>query len=197
MSASQRVSRGFHRLGLFLAAILFVICIAVSVFLARDYADCGQHEHAMLVCANEKLATLPKDALKQPKQTIAGAEPWEQNWELDLGGDAGATFTLAAHDAERVFAQHLNAQPLPSLRMVQMPTDSELTLTPEHQSSSTSSKHSWHRTVTRSRPQKSLFSLRIMGGQRPPFGPPKREPQGGDFPPPPNLGELENHGGYQ
>jgi len=53
MSTSQRVSRGFHRLGVFLAAIPLFLCGAFTINIAakelRNYRE--------LACANEYLGS--------------------------------------------------------------------------------------------------------------------------------------------
>jgi hypothetical protein len=50
MSASLRVSRGFHRLGLFLAALPFVAGISFAVVLFQDH-NSARHKHDRLICA--------------------------------------------------------------------------------------------------------------------------------------------------
>jgi hypothetical protein len=56
MSASQRVSRGFHRLGLFLAAIPMVLGVFASLYIASETANGAKRWHdeqATLVCAQD------------------------------------------------------------------------------------------------------------------------------------------------
>jgi hypothetical protein len=53
MSASQRVSRGFHRLALFLAAIPLLLGGSLSVYIAFDLANRLWAQHLKLVCAHE------------------------------------------------------------------------------------------------------------------------------------------------
>jgi hypothetical protein len=75
MSASQRVSRGFHRLAVFLAAIPFLFGIVLSAVYALDGADTAKvvHDHAAkfqssLICARDAMAR-GKDA------TLPNGEP--------------------------------------------------------------------------------------------------------------------------
>ena len=53
MSAAQRVSRGFHRLALFLAAIPLLIGGSMSVYVAFDLANRLWDQHQKLVCAHQ------------------------------------------------------------------------------------------------------------------------------------------------
>jgi len=56
MSSSQRVSRGFHRLGLFMAAITLVVGSIASLNIASDIASNAARWHdeqATLACAQE------------------------------------------------------------------------------------------------------------------------------------------------
>jgi hypothetical protein len=55
MSNAQRVSRGFHRLGLFLAAALFISVSAWFVALAVSVANVGSEKNTKLLCAHEYL----------------------------------------------------------------------------------------------------------------------------------------------
>ena len=58
MAASQRVSRGFHRLALFLAAIPLLVGGGLSLFIAIDQANKAKamhEEQARLVCAQTAL----------------------------------------------------------------------------------------------------------------------------------------------
>jgi hypothetical protein len=56
MSTAQRVSRGFHRLGLFLAAIPLQVGGAWSIFAALNEANYDLAKHQQLVCAHERVA---------------------------------------------------------------------------------------------------------------------------------------------
>ena len=56
MAASQRVSRGFHRLALFLAAIPLLLGGSLSVYIAFDLANRAWEQHQKLVCAHEHIA---------------------------------------------------------------------------------------------------------------------------------------------
>lgn len=53
--SSQRVSRGFHRLGLLLATVAFLICGFFSVVLATHDAGRKLHAHQELICARDKI----------------------------------------------------------------------------------------------------------------------------------------------
>jgi hypothetical protein len=56
MAASQRLSRGLHRFGLFSAAILLIVGCALSVFFAFDKAKSVHDQQVKLSCARESLA---------------------------------------------------------------------------------------------------------------------------------------------
>ncbi len=71
MAASQRVSRGFHRLALFLAAIPFLVGGAWSLTVALGEASNAKVRHEHLVCAQMKLKNTPAPAparAGQPKE---------------------------------------------------------------------------------------------------------------------------------
>jgi len=55
VAASQRVSRGFHRLGLFLAAIILLIGVSYWVFQAAEVAGISWRHHKALMCAHDFL----------------------------------------------------------------------------------------------------------------------------------------------
>jgi hypothetical protein len=62
MATSQRISRGFHRLGIVLAAIPFVVGSAVSAYVALNQANDSKAIHdqrAKLVCAQAALKNAP------------------------------------------------------------------------------------------------------------------------------------------
>jgi hypothetical protein len=56
MSAAQTVSRGFHRLALFLAAIPLLLGGSLSVYIAFDLANRLWEQHQKLLCAHEHVA---------------------------------------------------------------------------------------------------------------------------------------------
>ena len=56
MSAAQRISRGFHRGALFLAAIPLLLGGSLSVYIAFDLANRLWEQHQKLVCAHEHVA---------------------------------------------------------------------------------------------------------------------------------------------
>ena len=55
MGGAQRVSRGFHRLGIFMAAALFISMSAWFVALAVSVANVGSEKNTKLLCAHEYL----------------------------------------------------------------------------------------------------------------------------------------------
>ena len=64
MGTSQPVSRGFHRLGIFLATIVMLALSLVMLFLTLDTAESERRSHAeqaALVCAKTQLAAMPKN----------------------------------------------------------------------------------------------------------------------------------------
>ena len=85
MAASQRVSRGFHRLAVFLAAIPLVVGILGSIFIALDEANAAkrsQDEQLELICAQE-LAKAPTRRLLKPDEVIPlppGKGPADVEW---------------------------------------------------------------------------------------------------------------------
>jgi len=66
MAASQRVSRGFHRLALFLAAIPLLLGTILSLGYANNVADQNQKQHAKLVCANKHVLKADKELADNP-----------------------------------------------------------------------------------------------------------------------------------
>jgi hypothetical protein len=63
MSAAQRVSRGFHRLGMFLAAIPLIVGVMWSFIFAQGRADAAKMVHdeqVSLVCAQTALESALK-----------------------------------------------------------------------------------------------------------------------------------------
>jgi hypothetical protein len=56
MSASQRVNRGFHRLGFFLAATSFLVGGTFAVLAGLTSANKGSARHQELVCAHARIA---------------------------------------------------------------------------------------------------------------------------------------------
>ena len=59
MSASQRVSHGFHRLGLFLAAIPLLVGGALVITSAIGKANSASAEHQKLLCAHKFFQSVP------------------------------------------------------------------------------------------------------------------------------------------
>ena len=58
MAASQRVSRGFHRLALFLAAIPFLVGLAASLYFAINSAREASKAQQQAICANNYIRRL-------------------------------------------------------------------------------------------------------------------------------------------
>jgi hypothetical protein len=56
MNTAQRVSRGFQRLALFLAAIPLLLGGSLSVYIAFDLANRLWEQHQKLVCAHQRVA---------------------------------------------------------------------------------------------------------------------------------------------
>ena len=56
MATSNRLSRGFHRLALFLAAIPLLLGGSLSVYIAFDLANRLWEQHQKLVCTHEHVA---------------------------------------------------------------------------------------------------------------------------------------------
>lgn len=74
MSTSQRVSRGFHRLAFFLAAIPLLVGGAWVIIWALNIADSARRSHdeqAALVCAQKQLANAASS--DQPDEKSHGA----------------------------------------------------------------------------------------------------------------------------
>jgi hypothetical protein len=59
MGASQRVSRGFHRLALLFGVIIFIVGGIAAFIHANASAERAGRLHKKLVCAEEKLAEKP------------------------------------------------------------------------------------------------------------------------------------------
>jgi hypothetical protein len=106
MSASQRVSRGFHRLGLFLAAIPLLMGVALSFFAANGAAGRAYQASQKAVCAHSYVARkvaeasqsksshgtrvgsvsfldFPNGVMSQPENTSS-----DPSWLLDAPNDA-------------------------------------------------------------------------------------------------------------
>jgi len=85
MSTAQRVSRGFHRLAVFLAAIPLIIGIGASIFAALSEANGAKSSHdeqLELICAQE-LAKAPATRLLKPGETVPlppGKRPQDVQW---------------------------------------------------------------------------------------------------------------------
>ena len=56
MVASQRVSRAFNRLGLFLAAMPLLVGGSISLFIALNAANNGSVHHQHLLCAHKHVS---------------------------------------------------------------------------------------------------------------------------------------------
>ena len=71
MATSQRVSRGFHRLGIFLAALPLIAGIAVTLFFAKSAGDSVPVDQK-LACANQYIARAVESLAPTP---IIGDSP--------------------------------------------------------------------------------------------------------------------------
>ena len=69
MATSQRLSRGFHRLALFLAAVPLLVGGWFAVLTAKDEARIALYKHQQLVCAHEHIAQAP--AAHPPKGLLS------------------------------------------------------------------------------------------------------------------------------
>ena len=58
MAASQRLSRGFHRLALFLAAIPLIVGALWSIIWSLDEANSASSRHQQVLCAHGRIAAL-------------------------------------------------------------------------------------------------------------------------------------------
>jgi hypothetical protein len=77
MSTAQRVARGFHRLGPFLAAVPLLVVGTWSVFNALNAANNARLSHdeqAHLVCAKARIAAMRKTTPGQPSVRLYSAE---------------------------------------------------------------------------------------------------------------------------
>ena len=114
MSASQRVSRGFHRLGLVLDAIPLVWSGATAIVAARDVAD-RKHEtvlcgHAAIKEANARVAApAPKSSTPHLDELLQDAELLKQ---CATGTDNPVTVDEARNPPDfywsRAFVAHLS-----------------------------------------------------------------------------------------
>jgi hypothetical protein len=76
--ASSRISRGFHRLGLFLAAIPLLAGVAISYFVANDFADGAWQTHQKAACAHQYIARKVADTTASKRtdgRSITGDNP--------------------------------------------------------------------------------------------------------------------------
>src|SRR5262249_11963190 len=65
MSTAQRVSRGFHWLAIFSAAIALLIGITVSIIIARDHTNTLRQYHGELLCAHARAESARKKSAEQ------------------------------------------------------------------------------------------------------------------------------------
>lgn len=111
MATADRVSRGFHRLALFLAAIPLLVggtWAGVTAFEAADRAKRTHAEQLELVCAKTRIGEKPVspqegegnvfDRFDDPSSADAAEsnkKPWERNWTKKNGATLPPGFTLA------------------------------------------------------------------------------------------------------
>jgi hypothetical protein len=95
MSTAQRVSRGFHRLALFLAAIPLLVGGAASAYVALDHANSAKATHdqqaAKLVCAQTALNS-------EQQLKLLGLPPLPSGYHLE---------SLGSLDSEQIDLQKL------------------------------------------------------------------------------------------
>jgi hypothetical protein len=88
MSTAQRVSRGFHRLGPFLAAVPLLVVGTWSVFNALNAANNARLSHdaqAHLVCAKARIAAMRKTTPGQPSVRLySGEDDLPEDEQIDL-----------------------------------------------------------------------------------------------------------------
>ena len=78
MATSQRLSRGFHRLALFLAAIPLIVGVfAIANVLAQ--ADRATRQHQQLLCAHDYLV---QERLLLSDDEMKDVKPWQIPWKL-------------------------------------------------------------------------------------------------------------------
>ena len=86
MSAAQRVSRGFHRLGPFLAAVPLLVVGTWSVFNALNAANNARLSHdeqAHLVCAKARIAAMRKTNPDEPS-VFSGEDDLADDEQIDV-----------------------------------------------------------------------------------------------------------------
>jgi hypothetical protein len=83
MAASHRVSRGFHRLALFLAGIPFLIGIGLSVFWGVHDANVASNTHEKLACAHERAGAMDKPWTLPWDAFVKGQNPFDDLIPLD------------------------------------------------------------------------------------------------------------------
>jgi hypothetical protein len=93
MSASQRVIRGFHRLGLFLGAIPLIVGAIATLAIVGDNREWAQY--GKLVCAHEYLV---RERLLLSDEQMARVKPWEVPWQMYIAPSVGETFADFAYN---------------------------------------------------------------------------------------------------
>jgi len=88
MSVAQRISRGFHRLGPFLAAVPLLVVGTWSVFNALNAANNARLSHdeqAHLVCAKARIAATRKTTPGQPSVRLySGEDDLSDDEQIDV-----------------------------------------------------------------------------------------------------------------
>ena len=86
MATSQRLSRGFHRLALFLAAIPLLVGVGISLFWSNNLAHDAWRAHDQLVCANHYLLSLDASAASEQEGTCTDENYAGQKRKWDEAG---------------------------------------------------------------------------------------------------------------
>jgi hypothetical protein len=98
---AQRVSRGFHRLGLFLAAIPFLIGGGIAISISMEQADSANRDHQKLACAHDYILT--HDAQHSPSPPMSPDNPFGDLALPQIGGGPPAKKSGLLESIERFF----------------------------------------------------------------------------------------------
>jgi hypothetical protein len=101
MSAAQRVSRGFHRLAVFLAAIPLIVGGTWAFSIARDEAYSARRSHdeqVELDCAKKRLTAMPNPAQSGDVPRLTNGQP---DYNKMFGPAPNPQSTTPAQDAKK------------------------------------------------------------------------------------------------